>query len=65
MHVREFQSELWLLVRKEILAEKFCFVLERTGCRRVGDETLTVPRHDVPSCLLASFNREAGQQAMV
>jgi hypothetical protein len=31
-------------LHKHIRAEELYFVLEATGCLRVGDETLTVPR---------------------
>ena len=32
-------------LHKQIRAEEFYFVLEGTGRMRVGDETLTVPKH--------------------
>jgi mannose-6-phosphate isomerase-like protein (cupin superfamily) len=45
-------ARLWRLppksantLHKHIRAEEFYFVLEGTGRMRVGDETLTVPRH--------------------
>lgn len=45
-------ARLWRLpprsantLHKHVIAEEFYFVLEGTGRMRIGDETLTVPRH--------------------
>ncbi len=58
-------ASLLVPLHKHIPAEELYFVLEGTGRMRVGDETLTFPRHEIPSCLLASINREASRQAVV
>ena len=68
-------ARLWRLppmsantLHKHVLKEEFYFVLEGTGRMRVGEETLTIPKHGGvlvgPSMLRQVFNDSATEETL-